>query len=123
MNTIDRDETRAAWRRANNRGDGFPPEGETITETLKAYVKRGGEILLERRTSDEIAVVRLGGRLIGIGGDASGANPWACRLPTEDTVQGRTFADWLRDADREDSTSEHDLRAAWRAGESPDAYR
>jgi hypothetical protein len=35
---------------------------------------------------------------------------------------GVTFADWLDAAGREDSTSEYDLRAAWRAGEDPAEY-
>lgn len=35
---------------------------------------------------------------------------------------GYTFSDWLRAAGRDDSASEYDLRAAWRAGEDPLIY-
>jgi hypothetical protein len=41
----------------------------------------------------------------------------------QDTAYGRTFAQWLRAAERRDSASEYDLRAAWRAGEEPSEYR
>lgn len=39
-----------------------------------------------------------------------------------DTAHGVTFAAWLSAADRRDSVSEYDLRAAWRAGEDPAEY-
>lgn len=34
-----------------------------------------------------------------------------------------TFSEWLAAAGREDTTSQYDLRAAWRAGENPTEYR
>lgn len=54
----------------------------------------------------------------------------AARILGGDDVQeaeaaphGLTFAAWLTAAGRSDSASEYDLRAAWRAGESPEEYR
>lgn len=41
----------------------------------------------------------------------------------EDVAHGLTFAAWLDVAGRTDSASDYDLRAAWRAGESPSEYR
>jgi len=41
----------------------------------------------------------------------------------KEEAYGLTFAAWLRAAGRSDSASEYDLRAAWRAGESPTEYR
>ena len=35
---------------------------------------------------------------------------------------GLDFGEWLRLAQRTDSASEYDLRAAWRAGENPEDY-
>lgn len=40
----------------------------------------------------------------------------------EDKAYGLTFWEWLTAAGRSDSASEYDLRAAWRAGESPSEY-
>lgn len=42
---------------------------------------------------------------------------------SEDTAHGYTFAEWLAAAGRSDSASEYDLRAAWRAGETPEEYK
>lgn len=41
----------------------------------------------------------------------------------DEACHGHTFTSWLRAAGRVDSTSEYDLRAAWRAGEDPEEYR
>ena len=41
---------------------------------------------------------------------------------TEETAHGYTLAEWLEAAGREDTASEYDLRAAWRAGEDPADY-
>lgn len=40
----------------------------------------------------------------------------------EETAYGYTFSEWLHAAGRDDSASEHDLRAAWRAGENHQDY-
>jgi hypothetical protein len=40
----------------------------------------------------------------------------------EPIAYGYTFADWLSAAGRQDTASEYDLRAAWRAGENPAEY-
>ena len=40
----------------------------------------------------------------------------------EETAHGYTLAEWLEAAGRYDTTSEYDLRAAWRAGEDPADY-
>lgn len=40
-----------------------------------------------------------------------------------DVAHGYTFDAWLAAAGREDTTSEYDLRAAWRAGEDPTEYK
>lgn len=51
--------------------------------------------------------------LLSPGEDSSDRSPVA---------HGYTFAEWLTDAGRTDSTSEYDLRAAWQAGEDPADY-
>lgn len=40
----------------------------------------------------------------------------------DEVAHGYTFSGWLEAAGRSDSASEYDLRAAWRAGESPEDY-
>lgn len=59
---------------------------------------------------------------------AANANIWAVLEEAEARASdheehGYTFAGWLQAAGREDSASEYDLRAAWRAGEDPTEYR
>lgn len=43
-------------------------------------------------------------------------------LNPDDYAYGYTFPEWLAAAGRQDSASEHDLPAAWRAGEDPANY-
>jgi len=46
----------------------------------------------------------------------------AFEADADESVHGYSFAEWLAAAGRSDSTSEYDLRAAWRAGEDPSEY-
>lgn len=65
---------RDLYRAGNNAGYGYALEGATVDE---AAALSGGVVVLERRTSDDVAVVDVGGQLVAIGGDAMGRNPWA----------------------------------------------
>lgn len=78
-----RTEALKAWCEGNNAGLGYGPDADTIDEVVADLVNNyEGEILFERRNSEEIAVVRCGdGDLVGIGGDAMGRNPWCIKLP------------------------------------------
>ena len=70
-----------AWRTENDAGHGFAPDDEAIDDAVRAYTASGAALLFERRTSDDIAVLRTeDGRIIGIGGDADGNNAWGCFL-------------------------------------------
>jgi hypothetical protein len=74
-----------AYRAGNNAGRGFAPDGgETVDEAVQAYASGGGRVLLERRASDEVAVIESSdGDLIAIGGDAMGRGAWAVALTDE----------------------------------------
>ena len=80
---ISRAEARSLYRSENAAGRGYPPCGDedTIDDAVRRMVSEGGEVILERRTSDDIAVVReASGWLVGIGGDAAGRNAWCVSL-------------------------------------------
>lgn len=57
--------------------------------------------------------------------DVIGAKGPKGKYPSRDDSpkkHGITFGDWLEAAGRSDSASDHDLRAAWSAGEDPEDY-
>ncbi|HEX9156006.1 MAG TPA: hypothetical protein VF819_10605 [Nitrospira sp.] len=54
--------------------------------------------------------------------DADEEGAHAPRITAAVTAHGYTFSAWLRAAGRDSSTSDYDLRAAWRAGEEPSEY-
>jgi len=88
MTTITMTKACELYRAGNNAGRGFAPPGDdgTIDDAVEAYVNRGGEVVLERRTSDDVAVVSSpwsDSVLIAIGGDAAGGNAWAVELPAD----------------------------------------
>ncbi len=66
----------AAYRAGNNAGNGFAPDVPAIDDVVAAYVKEGWILLLERHTSDDVAVVQNGSLVYAIGGDAMGGNAW-----------------------------------------------
>lgn len=79
-------EALSAWRAGNDAGNGYAPYSDepgedSIDMAVEASVADGGEVVLERCTSSDIAVVRMAdGGLMGIGGDATGRNAWAVDL-------------------------------------------
>ena len=81
------------WRLGNNSGAGYAPytdvPGEdTIEAAVAAAEQDGWELVHDRRTSDEVAVLRnADGEWIGIGGDAMGRQAWAVILTD---VRGRS---------------------------------
>ena len=77
-------QARAAYRENNNAGRGFSPDGEglTIDGAVEALLAMGGTaVLLDRATSDDVAVLALSdGSVVAIGGDAFGNSPWAVEI-------------------------------------------
>ena len=73
----------AAWRTGNDSGRGYAPytdeAGEdTIDEAVACAERDGWTLVLDRNTSDDVAVLRNGdGELMAIGGDAHGRGAWA----------------------------------------------
>jgi hypothetical protein len=86
MATITMVQAVEAYRAANNRGEGYAPytdeAGEdTIDEAIACAERDGWSLLLERHTSDDVAVLRNGdGEHMAIGGDAMGRGAWAVSL-------------------------------------------
>jgi len=74
MTTISMTSARSLYTAANNKGEGYDPDAETVDAAAEAM---GGEIILERHTSDDVALVLNGKVLTAIGGDAMGRNAWA----------------------------------------------
>ena len=78
MATMMMSEALAAWQAGNNRGSGYAPytdeAGEdTIDEAVACAERDGWTLVLDRTTSDTIAVLRNDdGEWMGIGGDAMG---------------------------------------------------
>ena len=76
----------SAWRAGNDAGCGYAPymdeAGEdTIDEAVACAVRDGWTIVLDRTSSDTIAVLRNDdGEWMGIGGDATGHGAWAVDL-------------------------------------------
>jgi hypothetical protein len=83
MSAVTMAEAVTAYREGNNRGAGYAPytdePGENTIEAAVEAAQRvdGFEVVLERRTSDEVAVLHNGVEWIAIGGDAMGRNAWA----------------------------------------------
>lgn len=121
---VTQDAASVAWTSGNDAGNGFAPDGpdgdESIEGAVDQAIEDGGEIVLRASNTSEVSVVRTSaGQLIAIGGDGSGNGAWAVDISA---LEVNTFAEWLAAAGRVDSASEYDLRAAWRAGESPSDY-
>lgn len=77
------------WRDGNNAGNGFAPGcatpgDESIDGAVRAYVSEGATVIYERRGSDEIAVLDVDGRYVGIGGNAMGNGAWAVEIGNAD---------------------------------------
>lgn len=74
------------YRYGNNHGCGYPPYtddagDDTIEAAVAAAERDGWETIHERRSSEEIAVLRnADGEWLGIGGDAMGHGAWAVVL-------------------------------------------
>ena len=73
-----------AYRAGNNAGRGYAPyTDEPGEDTIEAAVEAaqrmdGWEVVLDRRTSDDVVVLRnADGELMAIGGDAQGRGAWA----------------------------------------------
>lgn len=84
------------WRAGNDAGKGFAPdapadapEDESVDGAVRAYVEEGWTAIYERCTSDDIAVVYVEGRLVGIGGDDAGNGAWAVELGRRDDMLAR----------------------------------
>lgn len=72
---------RDMYRAGNNAGRGYPPDQDTIDAAVEALVKEGGTLILDRNTSDDVAVIENSdGELIAIGGDAAGRNVWCVQI-------------------------------------------
>ena len=73
----------AAYRAGNNAGSGYAPyrdeAGEdTIAEAVACAERDGWTLVLDRISSETVAVMRNGdGELMAIGGDAMGRGAWA----------------------------------------------
>ncbi len=76
MTTITMTEARTLFRSGNNAGNGYSPTGDTV-EGAAAEI---GQVILSRETSDDVAVVLDGDKLIAIGGDSAGRNAWAVEI-------------------------------------------
>lgn len=83
MTTITMTEARALYTAGNNAGSGYAPDAEEIDAAVEALVADGGTLVLERQTSDDVAVVAVDGKLVAIGGDAMGRNAWAVTIQTQ----------------------------------------
>lgn len=81
--SISMTQARDLYRAGNDTGLGFAPDGETVDEAVAAYIAAGGTLILERRASDDVAVVSpmwSDHEYLAIGGDALGRNAWAVEL-------------------------------------------
>ena len=74
MATITMREARTLYTAGNNAGAGYAPDEDSVDEAAEAL---NGDVILERSTSDDVALVLDGGELVAIGGDAMGRNAWA----------------------------------------------
>lgn len=80
-------EARALYTVGNNAGRGYAPDQDTIDATVEALVEEGGTLVLDRNTSDDVAVVEdSSGELIAIGGDAGGRNAWAVVILSDEQI-------------------------------------
>ena len=71
-----------AYRARNNAGAGFAPDtigdDQSVSAAVTCAVMGGWELILERRRSDEVAVLtNEDGEWMAIGGDAMGNGAWA----------------------------------------------
>ena len=79
--TITMSEAVNAYNKGNDSGEGYEAAGETIDEAVETMVAKGGKLVLDRNTSDDVAVVEsASGKLVAIGGDAQGRNAWAVSI-------------------------------------------
>jgi len=94
---VTREQTETAWTTGNRAGDGYDPNDEhggdaidDCDELVAALVADGWTLVHRADSTDEIAVLEAGGRVIGIGGDGAGRGPWAVVL--DDGTDGREVA-------------------------------
>jgi hypothetical protein len=81
MTTLRMTEATTLYTAGNNAGKGYEPGGATVDDAVTAMVADGGELILDRSTSDDVAVViDSAGELVAIGGDATGGNAWAVTI-------------------------------------------
>ena len=80
MSPITMTQARTLYTAGNNAGSGYAPDGATVDAAVEAMIADGGELVLDRGNSDEVAVVRSAGKLVAIGGDAMGRNAWAVTI-------------------------------------------
>lgn len=79
--TITMTEARKLYSAANNAGEGYAPDADDVDAAVDAMVEEdGAKVILTRQTSDDVAVVEVDGKLVAIGGDASGGMAWACEI-------------------------------------------
>jgi hypothetical protein len=83
MTTITMREARALYTVGNNAGAGWEPEIDAVDDAAASM----GDIVLERRTSDDVALVHVGSTLVAIGGDASGRGAWAVTIVDDRRVR------------------------------------
>lgn len=74
MSTITMSQARTLYTAANNAGAGYAPDESEVSEAVEAL---NGDVILERETSEDVAVILDGRDLVAIGGDAMGRNAWA----------------------------------------------
>jgi hypothetical protein len=61
----------------NDAGNGYEVDGDTVSEAAEQL---GGEIVLRASNTSEVYVVRVDGKLVAIGGDGMGREPWAVTI-------------------------------------------
>lgn len=109
-----------AYRAGNNAGRGYDVQGATVGDAANAIIVAGGELWLQRQTSDDVALVKRGSELVAIGGDAMGRNPWAVTIVELTTLRdGKISLLWCDgcDADDLDAISLHDVAELAGVGE------
>ena len=91
------------YRIGNNAAVGYAPYtdepgADAIDAAVEAVGAEGWEVVLPRRNSDEVVVLRDGGgALLAIGGDAMGRNAWAVDLDRAREVDAKIQADFARE--------------------------
>jgi hypothetical protein len=82
----------AAYRDGNNSGRGYAPYTDDATDdridtAIECATADGWTLVLDRNTSDDVAVLRnADGELMAIGGDAIGRGAWAVIISDDSSV-------------------------------------